>query len=99
MLTRFIICFLKKMNNSSLPRVGLYSNVPNPSTNLLKGELKGFLGIFYTFIAICMLVVIRYLALQTVLKNLLPKQATKKQPILLTVNNLENDENEKKILL
>ena len=87
------------MNNSSLPRVGLYSYVPNPSTNLLKGELKGFLGIFYTFIAICMLVVIRYLALQTVLKNLLPKQATKKlkkNPILLTVNNLEDVEDGKK---
>ena len=84
------------MNNSSLPRVGLYSYAPNPATNsLFKSEIKGFLGIFYTFFAICLLIVIRYLVLQTVLKNLLPKQPTKKT-ILLTVSNLEDIEDGKK---
>ena len=87
------------MNNSTLPRVGLYSYAPNPLTNLFKAEFKGFLGIFYTFFAICMLIVIHYLVLQTVLKYLLPKQPTKKnkkKTILLTVSNLEDVEDEKK---
>ena len=84
--------------NSSLPRVALYSYGAKPPTDtLFKSEFKFFLGIFYTLFGICLLIVIRYLLVQTVLKNLLTKEPTKKnqKPTLFTLTNLKEIEDGK----
>jgi len=90
------------MNNSynfSLPRVALYSYSAKPPTDdiLFKSEFKGLLGIFYTLFGICVLIVIRYLLMRTVLKNVLTQDPTKKNqnPTLITLTNLKDIEDGK----